>query len=409
MRTKSVRTKIIVISNCVALLVVVLSFRTRDTPHLLPQGYLHTKGSQIVDEKNNPVRICSVGWGWYGGTPWGLSSLNYQKAFQAVVANGINCIRICTDDAQALNNPDIAVNLSLNPDLAGLKYNEVLQAVVNYGASIGLKFVIESHLNENNARAPSNGNGLWYDVGGASDGTDGNGQKGTITSDMFMKIWQIRANLFKGNKAVIGYDLRNEPHHGPATWGDGNINTDYRMMYERVGNALLAIDPGPMIICEGLQAYGKGAPSGDLRQSTIGNALVALAVPDKVVYSVHEYPTEVSSSGINSGAEYVRYMNTVWGWLYTKNIAPVWVGECGDNMRTKAGQEWADTFIAYANGKLSEQGGPVFSGNQQPISWSWWDFGKVQTAEVPNFGILDSIATGVDTQQMNYWGRMLWH
>lgn len=403
------RIKMIIISNCVVLLVILLSLRIRDTPHLLPAGYLHTNGSQIVDEKNNPVRICSVGWGWYGGTPWGLASFSYKTALQAVADNGINCIRICTDDAQVLNNPSIAVNLSVNPDLAGLKYNEVLQAVVNYGASIGLKFVIESHLSEDNARSPSNGNGLWYDVGGASDGTDGNRQVGHITSDMFMKIWQTRANLFKGNKAIIGYDLRNEPHHGPATWGDGNINTDYRLMYERVGNALLAIDPGPMIICEGLQAYGKGAPSGDLRQSTIGNALVKLDVPNKVVYSVHEYPTEVSSSGINSGADYIKYMNTVWGWLYTKNIAPVWVGECGDNMRTKAGQEWADTFIAYVNGELGSQGGPVFSGNQQPISWSWWDFGKVQTRDVPNFGILNQTATGVDEQQMNYWGRMLWH
>ena len=401
------KTRALLRSSCSVLLVTILSFQLNGATGLLPAGYLHTNGTQIVDQNNNPVRICSVGWGWYGGTPWGLDSFNYKPALQALVANGINCVRICTDDAQVLNNSSVNVNISVNPDLEGLKYNQVLQAVVNYGASIGLKFIIESHLNENNSRFPSNGNGLWYDVGGASDGTDGNGQTGTITSEMFTQIWQIRANLFKGNDAIIGYDLRNEPHFGPATWGDGNIDTDYRMMYERVGNVLLAIDPGPMIIVEGLQAYRRGAPSGDLRESTIGNALIKLTVPNKVVYSVHEYPTEVSKTGQGTGADYISYMNTVWGWFYIKNIAPVFVGECGDNMRTTAGQDWANTFIAYINGNLDSQGGPTFSGNQQGISWSWWDFERVQTRRVPGFGILDSTATGVDAHQKTYWGQIL--
>jgi hypothetical protein len=402
MKTKATNT-----INYIILFVTLLSFQVSRASGLLPAGYLHTNGSQIVDQNNNPVRICSVGWGWYGGTPWGLESFSYKHALQTIVSNGINCVRICTDDAQVLNNSSVCVNISVNPDLAGLKYNQILQAVVNYGASIGLKFVIESHLNENSSRFPSNGNGLWYDVGGSSDATDGNGQPGTITSEMFMQIWKTRANLFKGNKAVIGYDIRNEPHYGPATWGNGNVNTDYRMMYERVGNAIQSIDPGPMIVCEGLQAYGNGAPSGDLRQSTIGNAMVTLTVPNKVVYSVHEYPMEVSKSGLNSGPAYVNYMNNVWGWLYTKNIAPVWVGECGDNMRTTAGQEWANTFIAYVNGKLGSQGGPTFTSNQQAISWSWWDFERIQIRSVPNFGILNSSATGVDAEQQTYWCQIL--
>jgi endoglucanase len=381
--------------------------RLRSTPRLLPEGYLHTNGSQIVGPDDNPVRICSVGWGWYGGTPWGLNRFNYRNAFRALVDSGINCVRICTDDAQVLKNPDIGIDSTVNADLSGLTYNQMLQAVVSYGAGIGLKFVIESHLSENNSQFPSNGNGLWYDVGDASDNTDGNGQAGTITSEMFLQSWMIRADLFKNNPAVIGYDLRNEPHFGPATWGSNDPETDYRLLYEQVGNALLALDPGPMIICEGLQAYGHGAPSGDLRKSTIGNALVRLSKPDKLVYSVHEYPDEVSSSGLDHGPEYIDYMNTVWGWLYKENIAPVWVGECGDNMHTPAGQAWADTFIDYVNGKDGGSGGPVFTGDQQGVSWSWWDFGIVHTNEVPQFGILNSSADGVDEQQQEYWGQML--
>ena len=407
MKIKSLITRTLTRGTCAVLLLALFSFHVPGTSGLLPAGYLHTKGSQILDQNNEPVRICSVGWGWYGGTPRGLGSFNYKPALQALVSNGFNCVRICTDDAQILNNPVVNINASANPDLKGLKYNQILLAVVNYGASIGLKFIIESHLNENNSRYPSNGNGLWYDSGGASDGTDGNGQPGNITSDMFLQIWQIRANLFKNNSAIIGYDIRNEPHFGPATWGDGNVNTDYRLVYEKIGNAIHVIDPGPMIICEGLQAYHNGAPSGDLRQATIGNALIALTVPDKVVYSVHEYPTEVSESGLDSGGDYIKYMNNVWGWLYSKNIAPVFVGECGDNMRTKDGQDWANTFIPYLNGKSASEGGPVFTGNEQGVSWSWWEYGRVQIKGVPNFGILNSNADGVDAHQKSFWSQML--
>jgi endoglucanase len=119
---------------CALLLLMLFSFQSGGTSGLFPSGYLHTKGAQIVDQNNNPVRICSVGWGWYGGTPRGLNSFNYKPALQALVKNGINCVRICTDDAQVFNNSEVTINASANPDLKGLKYNQILQAVVNYGA-----------------------------------------------------------------------------------------------------------------------------------------------------------------------------------------------------------------------------------------------------------------------------------
>lgn len=67
---------------CSLLLLMLFSFQSRGASGLLPSGYLHTKGAQIVDQNNNPVRICSVGWGWYGGTPRkeGLHSQEINKA-----------------------------------------------------------------------------------------------------------------------------------------------------------------------------------------------------------------------------------------------------------------------------------------------------------------------------------------
>lgn len=38
---------------------------------------------------------------------------------------------------------------------------------------------------------------------------------------------------------VFGVDLKNEPHDA-ATWGDGNLRTDWRLAAQRLGNAILA-------------------------------------------------------------------------------------------------------------------------------------------------------------------------
>lgn len=74
--------------------------------------------------------------------------------------------------------------------------------LVNFGASVGLKFIIESHLNEE-AKGGNQANGLWYDVGGYSDNTDGDGNIGTISDATFLQVWQLRAKLFQGNPAVF--------------------------------------------------------------------------------------------------------------------------------------------------------------------------------------------------------------
>ena len=106
-------------------------------------------------------------------------------------------------------------------------------------------------------------NGLWYDKGGASDGTDGGGNPAHVTDADFQEAWVKLAARWKDKPAVLAYDLINEPHSGLTTWGgyDGEPDsaTDIRTMYIRVGNAIHAIDPRPLIIAEGVQNYRKAA------------------------------------------------------------------------------------------------------------------------------------------------------
>ena len=76
---------------------------------------------------------------------------------------------------------------------------------------------------------------------------------------------------------------------GRCEWGTGSAR-DIRAMYQRVGDAILAIDPDKLIIVEPTEGGW----------STLAKAPVTLHVPRKLVYSPHEYPTEISGQKIDS-------------------------------------------------------------------------------------------------------------
>jgi hypothetical protein len=157
-------------------------------------------------------------------------------------------------------------------------------------------------------------------------------------------------------------------------------------MYQRVGNAIQAIDQDKLIIAEGPQNWdrsfdGSGpAPEGDL--TMVKTKPVILTVPDKIVYSVHLY----ANYHPNSGGAAIARMNRVWGYLVTRNIAPVWIGETGASLdgSVDSGDDLASqrafyaTLVPYLNGQEGARGGPVFATGQQAIGTTWWVWGHLQ-------------------------------
>jgi endoglucanase len=330
--------------------------------NVLPEGYFSTKGSQIVAADDNPVRIASVGWNQVSG--------DIPAQVAAIRAYGFNAIRLSW------------VNATMDSDLT--KIDQVVAAA----KANGLKVILDNHTNE-----PGHGdrdnwgaqqkNGLWYDQGGASDNTDGGGNAGTVPQAKFQQDWVTVAQHFAANDTVIGFDIRNEPLAVPrgSTWGDDNPSTDIRMMYQAVGGAIQAVNPGVLIIAEGPQHY-PDMPWGDL--SRAASMPVRLSVANKVVYSIHDYPKYVSNAVVNSGPAKVAAMNVAWGYLVTQGIAPVWIGEMGANFDGSYGgesiadsQAWFQTLLDYISGKDAARGGPTFSEGQAGVSWDWWAWGKL--------------------------------
>ncbi len=312
---------------------------------LLPPGALSTAGSQIVDRDGRAVRLACVGWNQVNRT------VPLETQARLMAADGFNCIRFSW------------VNATVRHDL------EVIDSVAAAAKAAGLRLVLDNHTNE-----PGHGdrdnwgaqqkNGLWFDSGPGSDGTDGGGNTGTTTDAKFLADWQDVARHFAGNPTVIGYDLRNEPlnYPGMSEWGTGSAR-DIRAMYTRVGDAVLAIDPDKLVIVE--------PPSSDCRG--VRTDPVKLRVAGKLVYSVHEYPREISADKIDAGPPLVRRMNAMWGWIVDEDLAPVFVGEMGASMVSPDSKAWAATIVPYLNGtgpgalRLPEGG--------QGASTDWWAWG----------------------------------
>jgi endoglucanase len=348
----------------------------------LPPGYLSTSGNQIVDEAGVPVRLCVVGWSQGFG--------DISGTVKAMAGAGFNACRV------SYVNANLAVDL------------ERIEAIVAAARTEGLKVIIDHHTNEMGSAADGWGaqqkNGLPYDVGGISDGSNGAGVKGTVTLSQFVSDWIAVALHFKGDSTVIGYDLHNEPlsYPGMSSWGDGNPDADLVQIYQRTGNAIHSVDPRPLIICEGPQNYDAGFPWGDL--SRAAQCPVVLDHPNKVVYSVHDYPQSISGVQPDSGDEKIDAMNHCWGFLVTDDIAPVWIGEMGSSMQSPAEEAWARTLTDYMLGLCGAQGGPAFSGKQQPVSGCWWAWGNLD-GQMPN-GTLDS-GGNLRPAQRAVWGKLL--
>jgi endoglucanase len=140
------------------------------------------------------------------------------------------------------------------------------------------------------------------------------------------------ARRYRGQPAVLGFDLHNEPH-GPATWGDGNPATDWRLAAERAGDAVLRANPHLLIFVQGVQMYhGDNYWWGGNLEGAAA-APVRLAVPQRLVYEAHDYGPGVYWQGWFSAPDYPRNLPGIWQrhWAYLaeSGTAPILLGEFG--------------------------------------------------------------------------------
>ena len=324
-------------------------------------GYLRTSGNQIVDAQGKPVQLASINWFGTESTtfaPHGLWTRGYKDMIEQMAGQGFNTIRLpySSEMLHTTAKPN-GIDFAQNPDLQGLSPIQLMDKIIAYAGQKGLRVVLDHH--RSTAGAGTSENGLWF-----------NNQ---YTEDQWVADWQMLAARYKDNPTVIGFDLHNEPYNG--TWGGGGPN-DWVRAVERAGNAVLAVNPSLLIFTEGVGTY-KGQSywwGGNLMG--VKDRPITLAVPNRVVYSPHDYPNSVWAQpwfqAGNFGADLPNVFRRAWGFIYEDKIAPVWVGEFGTKLQDPKDVIWFEAITSYLSGDFDNNGTIDIPAGTEDLSWAFW-------------------------------------
>ena len=314
---------------------------------------LSTNGAKIVDAKGD--RVLLQGVNWFGmetetHAPHGLWKRDYKEMLAQIKNLGYNLIRLpySVEALRSLSVSGIDFSIGSNRELEGKTPIGIMDAIVEEAQRQGLLILLDSH-RLNDKRIPQ----LWYGDG--------------YTEADWINTWLQLAQRYKNQPNIIGADLKNEPH-GKASWGTDDLATDWRLAAERAGNAILNINPNWLIVVEGVE---NNVPEQYLTNHWQGGNLegvlkypVRLSVPNKLVYSPHEYGPSVYKQPYFDDQNFPRNLIDRWqiGFHYiaSQQKAPILVGEFGGRLNDKKEVIWMREFVEYIHDK-----------NLSFAFWSW--------------------------------------
>ncbi|GEM49395.1 cellulase family glycosylhydrolase [Deinococcus cellulosilyticus] len=333
------------------------------------EGFWSTSGSKILDANGQVVRITGINWFGFETAnymPHGLWSVNYKQVLDQVKSLGFTVLRIPFSN-EMLVGPKMPSGLNdfANPELKGLNSLQILDRIIEYSGTIGLKVFLDRHRPEASGQSH-----LWY--------------TSTTPESKWIEDWKFLAARYKGNPTVVGADLHNEPHSVDGTglnscWGCGDPAQDWRLAAEKAGNAILSVNPDWLIIVEGNECWASDGsavkpsqwnPNPNMNCNWWGGNLmgaqkypVRLSKPNKLVYSSHDYGMSVYNgqpwfTDPSFPATLEPHWDKYWGYLVKNNIAPVIVGEFGSTLQDSKDQVWLPSLLKY----LEKIG----------ASWTYW-------------------------------------
>jgi endoglucanase len=343
-------------------------------------GFWRTNGRQILDANGRPVRMTGINWfGFETSTfcPHGLWARNLTDMLQQIRGLGYNTIRL--PYANQMFDPGSTPNgidFGRNPELQGLSPIQIMDRVISISGQLGLRVLLDRHRPDASGQSA-----LWY--------------TNQYSEQRWINDWRMLAQRYRNNPTVIGADLHNEPHT-PACWGCGDMATDWRLAAERAGNAILQVNPDWLIVVEGVDCFGGQCTwwGGMLQGAT--NFPVRLNVPNRLVYSPHEYATSVFVQPWFNDPAFPNNLNAIWdrnwGFLHTNNVAPVLIGEFGTTLQDPRDRQWLTRLMDYTGQGV---GGMSFT------FWSW------NPNSGDTGGILNDDWTSVNTTKHNFLAPFL--
>lgn len=314
----------------------------------LTSGYLHTRGNKIVDASGSVVGLSGLNWFGFETSnfaPHGLWTRNLDEMLDQIKSLGYNTLRLPFSNAMLKpgTQPN-GIDLTKNPDLVDLSAIQVMDRIISEAGARGMQIILDNHRSTPGGGPESDG--LWY--------------TNEYPESAWIEDWKMLAARYKGNSTVVGMDLRNEPHG--ACWGCGDPARDWRLAAEKAGNAILAVNPELLIIVEGVAVYNNHATwwGGNLMGAR--DNPVRLTVPERLVYSPHDYPASVYPHPWFNDPGYPDNLPAIWdhfwGYLVEEEIAPILIGEFGTRYTSLIDQQWMVALRDYIQRK--------------GLSWTFW-------------------------------------
>ena len=399
----------------------ILPITTFASEALTDDDWLHVEGNTIVDEQGNKVWLTGANWFGFNATErtfHGLWAANLETSIADIAAHGINILRVPISTELLLEwSKDEAtvpsINTYVNPELDGLDSLEVFDQVLAISKQYGLKILLDVH----SAEADNSGHftALWY--------TD------SITSTDFKEAWEWVAKRYTDDDTLIAFDIENEPHGQPwaassfAKWDDSTDENNFKYACESVSNAILAINPKVLVLCEGIESYptdGITWTSGDEDDYYSnwwgGNLRGVKDYPvdlgdnqDQLVYSPHDYGPLVFQQawfyeGFTRETLYQDVWKDNWMFIHEEEIAPLLIGEWGGYMDGGDNETWMialrdqmiDNGIHHTFWCLNPNSGDT--GGLWNNDWVTWDEDKYALFEPSLWASDDGKFIGLDHQ-----------
>ncbi|HEX6686097.1 MAG TPA: cellulase family glycosylhydrolase [Candidatus Limnocylindrales bacterium] len=320
-------------------------------------GYLHTEGRLIKDANGQTVRITGINW--FGMETdnktfhglWANAPATWRGQIDRMASLGFNTIRVpYAGDALRSNAVATSINSFTNPDLVGLHPLQILDRVVEHAGSRGMRIILDRH------RPTAAGQtALWYTP--------------SVSEASMIADWQMLAQRYAGNPTVIGADLFNEPHaegtdpNGTgACWGCGDPNRDWRLAAQRIGNAILSVQPNWLIFVEGVSCLSGGVANEwdnipdpwqncDWWGGNLSGAVtqpVVLSVANRLVYAPHDYGISVfDRQSWFRDPNFPNNLPSVWNHFWGQLNAPIMLGEFGSTLANPLDVQWLTTLMNY--------------------------------------------------------------
>ncbi|NPA06118.1 MAG: glycoside hydrolase family 5 protein [Chloroflexi bacterium] len=299
-------------------------------------GYIVVDG-RLYSPQGQRIHVRGINWFGFetqDHVVHGLWARPWREIIDQMAQLGFNAVRvpICPDTLRGV--PVSSIDYYRNPDLQGKNSLEILDLVLEELDRQGFYILLDHHRPDCEAISE-----LWY--------TD------TYSEDQWIQDLVFLARRYAHLPHFMGLDLKNEPH-GRATWGTGNLATDWDKAAARAAKAVLRANPRLLVFVEGVQE--NPICSGPLSHWYGGNleplACTPLDIPvDKLVLSPHVYGPDVYVQGYFNDPRFPDNMPAIWEQHFGRfadqyaMVIGEWGGKYGQG--DPRDRVWHEAFVDY--------------------------------------------------------------